>query len=82
MSTLELDRLEEDVAKARQRVVADVARLRSPTAFAEFKDDIGHTFSDTAQRTMAGRPPTPPPCWRSPPGCCGALRATRRSQAF
>src|SRR5262249_60247681 len=54
MSTLELDRLEADVALARERVVADVARLRSPTAFAEFKDDIGHTFSDTAQRTMAG----------------------------
>jgi len=54
MSTLELDSLEEDVAKARERVVADVARLRSPTVFAEFKDDIGQTFSDTAQRTMAG----------------------------
>src|SRR5262249_2221018 len=54
MSTLELDRLEEDVARARERVVADVARLRSPTAFAEFKDDINHTVSDTAQRTMAG----------------------------
>ena len=54
MSTLELDRLEEDVAKARERVVSDVARLRSPTAFEEFKGDIGQTFSDTAQRTMAG----------------------------
>jgi uncharacterized phage infection (PIP) family protein YhgE len=54
MSTLELDRLEEDVAKARERVVADVARLRSPTAFEEFKGDIGQTFSDTAQRTIAG----------------------------
>lgn len=54
MSTLELDRLEEDVAKARERVVADVARLRSPTAFEEFKGDIGQTFSDTAQRTVAG----------------------------
>jgi hypothetical protein len=54
MSMLELDRLEEDVAKARERVVADVARLRSPTALAEFKDDIGQTFSDTAQRTIAG----------------------------
>ena len=53
MSTLELDRLEEDVAKARERVVADVARLRSPTAFEEFKGDIGQTFSDAAQRTMA-----------------------------
>jgi uncharacterized phage infection (PIP) family protein YhgE len=54
MSTLELDRLEEDVAKARERVVADVARLRSPAAFEEFKGDIGQTFSDTAQRTLAG----------------------------
>jgi hypothetical protein len=53
MSTLELDRLEEDVAKARERVVADVARLRSPTAFEEFKGDIGQTFSDTAQRAVA-----------------------------
>ena len=53
MSTLELDRLEEDVAKARERVVSDVARLRSPTAFEEFKGDIGQTFSDTAQRTVA-----------------------------
>lgn len=54
MSTLELDRLEADVAMARERVVADVARLRSPAAFEEFKDDIGQTFSDTAQRTIAG----------------------------
>ena len=54
MSTLELDRLEEDVAKARERVVADVARLRSPTALEEFKGDISQTFSDTAQRTLAG----------------------------
>lgn len=54
MSTLELDRLEEDVAKARERVVADVARLRSPAAFEEFKGDISQTFSDTAQRTLAG----------------------------
>jgi len=54
MSTLELDRLEEDVAKARERVVADVARLRSPAAMAEFKADIGHTFSDSAQRTLDG----------------------------
>jgi len=54
MSTLELDRLEEDVAKARERVVADVARLRSPAAFEEFKGDISQTFSDTAQRTMTG----------------------------
>jgi uncharacterized phage infection (PIP) family protein YhgE len=54
MSTLELDRLEDDVAKARERVVADVARLRSPGAFEEFKGDIGQTFSDTAQRTIAG----------------------------
>lgn len=54
MSTLELDRLEEDVAKARERVVADVARLRSPAAFEEFKGDIGQTFSDAAQRTVAG----------------------------
>jgi uncharacterized phage infection (PIP) family protein YhgE len=54
MSRLELDRLEEDVAKARERVVADVARLRSPGAFEEFKGDIGQTFSDTAQRTVAG----------------------------
>ena len=54
MTTLELDRLEEDVAKARERVVADVARLRSPAAMAEFKADIGHTFSDTAQRTFDG----------------------------
>jgi hypothetical protein len=53
MSTLELDRLEEDVAKARERVVPDVARLRSPAAFEEFKGDIGQTFSDTAQRTVA-----------------------------
>jgi len=53
MSTLELDRLEEDVARARERVVADVARLRSPTALEEFKGDIGQTFSDTAQRTVA-----------------------------
>jgi hypothetical protein len=52
MTTLELDRLEEDVAKARERVVADVARLRSPAAMAEFKADIGHTFSDSAQRTL------------------------------
>lgn len=54
MTTLELDRLEEDVAKARERVVADVARLRSPAAMAEFKADIGHTFSDSAQRTLDG----------------------------
>jgi hypothetical protein len=54
MTTLELDRLEEDVAKARERVVADVARLRSPAAMAEFKADIGNTFSDTAQRTLDG----------------------------
>jgi hypothetical protein len=54
MSTLELDRLEEDVAKARERVVADVARLRSPTAMAEFKADISNTFSDSAQRTLDG----------------------------
>jgi hypothetical protein len=54
MSTLELDRLEEDVAKARERVVADVARLRSPAAMAKFKADIGQTFSDTAQRTLDG----------------------------
>jgi hypothetical protein len=54
MTTLELDRLEEDVAEARERVVADVARLRSPAAMAEFKADIGHTFSDTAQRTFDG----------------------------
>ena len=54
MSTLELDRLEEDVAKARERVVVDVARLRSPDAFEEFKGDISQTFSDTAQRTIAG----------------------------
>jgi len=52
MTTLELDRLEEDVAKARERVAADVARLRSPTALAEFKEDIGHTLSGTAQRTV------------------------------
>jgi hypothetical protein len=54
MTTLELDRLEEDVAKARERVVADVVRLRSPGAVAEFKADIGHSFSDTAQRTIDG----------------------------
>jgi hypothetical protein len=54
MTTLELDRLEEDVAKARERVIADVARLRSPAAMAEFKADIGHTFSDSAQRTFDG----------------------------
>jgi uncharacterized phage infection (PIP) family protein YhgE len=54
MSTLELDRLEADVAVARERVVADVARLRSPAAFEEFKEDISQTFSDTAQRTMVG----------------------------
>jgi hypothetical protein len=54
MTTLELDRLEEDVAKARERVVADVARLRAPAALADFKADIGHTFSDTAQRTVDG----------------------------
>jgi hypothetical protein len=54
MTTLELDRLEEDVAKARERVVADVARLRSPAAMAEFKADIGDTVSDSAQRTLDG----------------------------
>ena len=53
LSTLELDRLEEDVAKARERVVSDVARLRSPTAFEEFKGDVSQTFSDTAQRAVA-----------------------------
>jgi gas vesicle protein len=52
MSTLELNRLEEDVAKARQRVVTDVARLRSPAAMAEFKADLGQTLSDSAQRTV------------------------------
>jgi chemotaxis protein histidine kinase CheA len=52
MSSLELDRLEEDVAKARERVVTDVARLRSPAAMAEFRADIGHTLSDGAQRTV------------------------------
>jgi cell division septum initiation protein DivIVA len=52
MSTLELNRLEEDVAKARERVVTDVARLRSPAAMAEFKADIGQTLSDSAQRTV------------------------------
>jgi hypothetical protein len=50
MSTLELDRLEADVALARERVAADVARLRSPAAVAGFKDDISHTLAETAQR--------------------------------
>ena len=50
MSTLELDRLEADVALARERVAADVARLRSPAAVAGFKEDIGHTLSETAHR--------------------------------
>ena len=53
MSTLELDRLEEDVARARERVASDVARLRSPSALAEFKEDIGHTLTGAAQRTAA-----------------------------
>lgn len=52
MSTLELDRLEADVALARERVAADVARLRSPAAVAGFKEDIGHTFAETAQRAV------------------------------
>jgi hypothetical protein len=53
MSTLELDRLEEDVALARERVAADVARLRSPSALAGFKEDISDTLTATAQRTAA-----------------------------
>src|ERR1043166_3502495 len=54
MTTLELDRLEEDAARAPERVVADAARRRSPAAMAEFKADIGNAFSDTAQRTLDG----------------------------
>jgi hypothetical protein len=53
MTVAELDRLEDEVALARTRVAADVARLRSPAAFAGFKDDIGHSLTGTAQRAVA-----------------------------
>jgi len=53
MTAEDLDRLEDEVALARTRVADDVARLRSPAAFADFKDDIGHALSGTAQRAAA-----------------------------
>jgi hypothetical protein len=53
MTVADLDRLEGEVALARTRVAEDVARLRSPAAFAGFKDDIGHALSGTAQRAAA-----------------------------
>jgi hypothetical protein len=53
MTVADLDRLEGEVALARTRVAEDVARLRSPAAFAGFKDDIGHALSETAQRAAA-----------------------------
>jgi methyl-accepting chemotaxis protein len=53
MTAADLDRLEDEVALARARVADDVARLRSPAAYADFRDDVGHALSGTAQRAAA-----------------------------
>ena len=50
MTIAELDVLEAEVADARRRVADDVARLRSPTALSEFKEDVNYTVSSAAQR--------------------------------
>ena len=43
MSAAELNALEREVELTRARFASDLARLRSPHTFAEFKDDCGRT---------------------------------------
>jgi len=50
MTIADLDVLEAEVAAARNRVAEDVARLRSPAAYSEFKEDVSYTMSSAAQR--------------------------------
>jgi hypothetical protein len=40
MSQAELNQLEHEVEQARERFTADLARLRSPAIYADFKDDV------------------------------------------
>src|SRR4051794_23238835 len=47
MSEADLNTLEHDVEQARARFAADLARVRSPTTFANFKDDLLAQARDT-----------------------------------
>jgi hypothetical protein len=47
MSEADLNTLEHDVEQARARFAADLARVRSPTTFAHFKDDLLAQARDT-----------------------------------
>ena len=40
MSEAELNQLERDVEQARVRFTADLARMRSPSIYADFKDEV------------------------------------------
>jgi hypothetical protein len=40
MTQADLNRLEQEVEQARERFTADLARLRSPAIYADFKDDV------------------------------------------
>jgi hypothetical protein len=55
MSEAELNQLERDVEQARERFTADLARMRSPSIYADFKDEvvaeIRHTKDDLVERT-------------------------------
>ncbi len=52
MSPRELDRLEQDVAQARKRLIDDIERLRSRDTLSGFKDDILAQASDIKDEWM------------------------------
>jgi hypothetical protein len=55
MSEAELNQLERDVEQARARFTTDLARMRSPSIYVDFKDEvvaeIRHTKDDLVERT-------------------------------
>src|SRR4051812_31209253 len=53
MSDAELNALERDVEQARARFADDLARLRSPSTLARFKDDAWAEASDTKDELVA-----------------------------
>ena len=55
MTQAELNHLEREVEQARERFTADLARLRSPAIYADFKDDVlaevRHTKDELVEKT-------------------------------
>ena len=59
MSDADLNALERDVEQARARFADDLARLRSPSTLARFKDDAWAEARETKDE-LSARPRRPP----------------------